>query len=433
MGAPLATLAVILCLAVPAAAAAQAPATSVGLSDQEGTTLVDPLVDWLGFEQARVIAPWDVALDRSREFDHWLRWAGWSGVEPLVSFGRGGEDCRRPGCHLPSAAEYRAAFAAFRRRWPEVTTVSVWNEANHPGQPTADRPDAAAAYYRAAVDVCPGCRVLAAEVVDIPGMTSWLQRFQRALGRRPRLWGLHNYGDVTRLQDDATLQMLRTVDGEVWLTETGGLVRFELPGGTVRWPEDEARARAAIEYGFALADAHAERIPRMYLYNWREGAASRWDSGLVSPGGRLRPGFWAVAERMRPGAAPPPEAVAAPSARAGGVARVTRRPRLDRRGRVRARVACPRGPHDACSTVLAVRTHVARDRRGRPRRPRDGRVGLGRHLATVLPGHRRTLSVRLPRSRMRLIRAGRTRSLLADVSVGEDRPLRYRVRCARRR
>jgi hypothetical protein len=125
--------------------------------------------------------------------------------------------------------------------------------------------------------------------------------------------------------------------------------------------------------------------------------------------------------------------VASPSARAGGIARVTRRPRLDRRGRLRARVACPPGPHDGCSTALAVRTHVARDRRGRPRRPRDGRVRLGRDLAAVLPGRQRTLSVRIPRSRMRLIRAGRTRSLLADVWLGEDRPVRYRVRCARRR
>ena len=427
MRAMLATLAVILCVAAPAAASAQAPATSVGISDQQWTTLVDPLADWLGFERARVIAPWDVALHESRAFDDWLQWAGWSGVEPLVSFERAGDG------RLPSAAEYRAAFAAFRRRWPEVTTVSVWNEANHPGQPTANRPDAAAAYYRAVVEVCPSCRVLAGEVVDIPGMTSWLQRFQEALGSRPRLWGLHNYGDVTRLRDDATLQMLRTVDGDVWLTETGGLVRFELPDGTIRWPEDEARARAAIEYGFALADAHAERIPRMYLYNWREAAASRWDSGLISPGGRLRPGFWAVAERLRPGVPPPPEAVAEPTARAGGVARVTRRPRLDRRGRLRAQVTCPPGPHEACSTVLAVRTHVARDRRGRPRRPRDGRPRIGRDIAGVRAGRRRTLSVRLPRSRMRLIRAGRTRSLLADVWLGEDRPRRYRVRCARRR
>jgi hypothetical protein len=408
-----------------APARAQEP-PAVGISDQSWTTLVDPLLGWLGVRQARVIAPWDVALHRSADLDGWLAWAAAKGIDPLVSLGRRpGEDCRGGPCGLPSRAAYRDAFAAFHARWPEATAVSVWNEANHPVQPTAAHPEAVAGYYEAAREICPGCRLLAAEVVDIPGMTSWLERFQTALGYRPRLWGLQNYGDVTRLRDSATSAMLAAVDGDVWITETGGLVHFALPDGTVRWPEDEERARASMQYALRLADADAARVRRVYVYNWREGPGRRWDSGLISPGGRLRPSFWALAAHLRPDAAAAPPPAAGPAPRAAPPARVARRPHMDRRGRVRARVACPRAAADRCSALMVVRTHARSPRRG----PRE----LGRAVRTLAPGGERRLRVRLSRSRLRLIRAGRTHSVLADLWLGGDRPLRYRVRCVRPR
>ena len=423
-----AIVAVALALMLPAPAFAQDP-VQVGLSDQQSTTLTDPLFTWLGIRTARVIAPWDAALQPSRDLDEWLAWAEWTGIEPLVSFTGAG----RP---LPTVEEYDRAFAAFRARWPQVTTVSVWNEVNHPGQPTALHPEAVAGYYRAVRARCPQCRVLAAEVLDIRGMTTWLARFQAALGERPRLWGLHDYGDVTRRRAAATEAMLHAVDGEVWITETGGLVHFELADGTVRWPEDEERARASLEYAFALADSNAGRIRRMYVYNWREAPGRRWDSGLLAPDGRLRPSFWALAARLRPGLAPPfvtPPGTLLGAPREGGLARVLRRPHLDRRrGRVRARVTCP-GTAARCSVAMVVRTHRVRDRHGRLRQPRGGRSELGRTTRTVLPGRVRRLAVRLPRSRMRLIRRGITRSLLADLWTGSDQPRRYRVRCERPR
>jgi hypothetical protein len=51
----------LLTLALAAPAPAQSPPVT-GISDQNGTTLTDPLFQWLGVRHARLIVPWDVAL-----------------------------------------------------------------------------------------------------------------------------------------------------------------------------------------------------------------------------------------------------------------------------------------------------------------------------------------------------------------------------------
>ncbi|MEO8690695.1 MAG: hypothetical protein ABI611_21065 [Solirubrobacteraceae bacterium] len=132
-------------LALGPATAAAAPAT-VGISDQEASTYLDPLLAWTGIAQARVIVPWDVAFrpDASR-YEGVLSTAHNTYMDILVSFEhRTNEICPEGPCHLPSASQYRLAFAAFHRRWPYVKTIAPWNEANHPSQPTAEHPGAAA-------------------------------------------------------------------------------------------------------------------------------------------------------------------------------------------------------------------------------------------------------------------------------------------------
>ena len=47
---------------------------------------------------------------------------------------------------------------------------------------------------------------------------------------RRRIWGLHNYKDVNRKQSKGLTNVLKTVPGEVWLTETGGITKFESAG-----------------------------------------------------------------------------------------------------------------------------------------------------------------------------------------------------------
>src|SRR5688500_13635552 len=120
-------------------------AVPVGLSDQHAAALLDPRVSALGLRSARIVAAWDAALTPSPELDEWLRTARGLGLDAYVTFGPPrGEDCRPGPCALPSPAELRTAFTAFRARWPWVTAFGAWNEGNHPAQPTAAAPSAAA-------------------------------------------------------------------------------------------------------------------------------------------------------------------------------------------------------------------------------------------------------------------------------------------------
>ncbi|MEO8690696.1 MAG: hypothetical protein ABI611_21070 [Solirubrobacteraceae bacterium] len=224
-----------------------------------------------------------------------------------------------------------------------------------------------------------------------------------------------------------TRRMLSAVPGEVWLTETGGLVRFQQRDGTVTWPYDEERAARSVEYLFALADDHP-RITRVYLYNWRAIPWLRWDSALLSATGEPRPSFSALARRLRPG-----QRIPAHLRRRLPRARVVRRPRYRRRdGRVLATVACPRAHIRRCAVVMAVRTkRPAKRLRGKARRRAPARALLGERSVRIRTGHRRVLRVRVPRARRALIRRGKTRVLRVQMWLGGPRPRQYKVRCRR--
>ena len=91
--------------------------------------------------------------------------------------------------------------------------------------------------------------------------------------------------------------MLAAVKGQVWLTETGGLVNF---GGA--FPNINGsgltRAEKAVKYMFKLA-ASNKRITRLYIYNWfGELPTARFDAGLVNPDGSPRPAYLAVLKQL---------------------------------------------------------------------------------------------------------------------------------------
>jgi hypothetical protein len=119
----------------------------------------------------------------------------------------------------------------------------------------------------------------------------------RRAGRRdgtPRIWGLHNYADSNRFRDDGLRELLATVPGDVWLTETGGIVRFGRS-----FPFDERRAARAVTYALRLAREHGH-VKRLYLYNWTGSARTdRFDSGLVGPDGKVRPGYEALRKALQ--------------------------------------------------------------------------------------------------------------------------------------
>jgi hypothetical protein len=143
--------------------------------------------------------------------------------------------------------------------------------------------------------VCPGCIVPAADVLDGSNLASWLARFRAALhGPAPRLWGLHNYTDTNRFRSSGTRRMLALVPGEIWLTEAGGIVSFTTAGGKQALPYDEQRAARAIRYLFSLARL-SPRITRVYLYQWKiDFQGNRFDAGLVGLDGKPRPALRVV-------------------------------------------------------------------------------------------------------------------------------------------
>lgn len=271
-----------------------APGTGplLAIADQKPTTFTDPRFRGLHIARSRLNTPWNSIFTEPARLNQWLAAARADGVEPLVAFEHArGDACPGQPCPLPSVAKYTHAVSAFHRRYPWVHLLQPWNEANSSTQPTGTHPEAAAAYYEALKRVCPGCVIPAADVQDATNLQRWLARFRAALrGPTPQLWGLHNYSDTNRFHSGGTQRMLASVPGEIWLTETGGIVSFKTGDGRTVLPYDEHRAARAIRYLFTRLAGLSRRITRIYIYQWKiDFPGNRFDAGLVRVDGKARP------------------------------------------------------------------------------------------------------------------------------------------------
>lgn len=379
----------IVALLVSLAAPASAAAVVSGISDQQSALFGDPRFLALHLEHVRLVVPWDAALTEPATVDRWLAGARAAGATPLVAFEHARSSaCPGRPCPLPAERAYAAAFDAFRARYPWVTEFTPWNEPNHASQPTAGDPAAAAGYYNILRARCPRCTLVAGDVLDAGDMTGWLARYRAALAAQPGIWGLHDYYDTTYFQTGGLDRLLALMPGQVWLTETGGIVRFAPPGGG-GLPYDEQRAAASIRF---LYDALAARprVARAYLYQWMSSPGADFDAGLVAPDGRARPGLAALERALGlDGLAPPGgsgparQGARRPPARAalGG-----RRPRLVR-GLLVAPVRCGAGDLRCVGTLTMRGASV-----------RVPRLSKGFDIA---PGGAESLHFRLPRAAWR--------------------------------
>jgi hypothetical protein len=300
MARTLTLLTILVTLAVVAIPAGASAAVTVGLGDQNWNTFNEDRFKALGLTRARVVTPWNVALSRGDRLwlDEYLTGARAAGIDVLVSFGAAHPSrCPRRPCKLPTTGEFERAFRAFRARWPWVRTIGVWNEANHRSQPTFRYPEQAGRYFNIVRKRCRGCRVVAADVIDDANMVRWLGRF-KSVARGARLWGLHNYRDGNPRRGQrygGTKLLLKTVRGKVWLTETGGIVRFVLPDGRTLFPYSERRANAAMGRVLRLAKEYRRRIARLYVYHWRGDAyGNRFDAGLLNKDGLPRASYYTL-------------------------------------------------------------------------------------------------------------------------------------------
>lgn len=305
-----ALLVALLVALVPAAADAKGKVTplkpvtgalkaKVGIADQKAAFFADAKFRGLGLKLARRSVAWDTMLYdwQVADVDAWLQAARQDGVTPVITFARSRIDSRR---HLrPTAAQYRAQFVAFRKKWPWVKEFVATNESNHYGETTGRNPRLAASYYKAMKSACSSCKIAAATLIDYPNLVTWTKQFVKAAKVQPKYWALHNYVSANRFDDTRTKQLLRAVKGDVWLTEVGGLVKKRNNGGA-KLQQGVAHAAKVTDYIFRKLARTSPRITRIYLYHWdSDGPKSTWDSGLVDHHGKARPALTSLKRFLR--------------------------------------------------------------------------------------------------------------------------------------
>jgi hypothetical protein len=298
-------LALLLLVAALAPGASQASSYLTGIGDEQATMFSNPLYTQLGTKIVRYIAPYDAvvhpySLDKAILF---IRDAEAQHEKVLVAF----YHSEYTPTKMPSVSTYQSDVKRFVKLFPHVKEYESWDESNRGderGQFSSPSAVGAAEYYQALLRVCTGCTVVGLDVLDqadIAPTLAYISEFKREIYRletvMPKIWGLHNYSDVNRLEGWRTSDIVRALGGQVWLTETGGIVKF---GGAFpnRNGSGITRAAKVLKFTFAMASDHPQ-IKRMYVYDWNGGTSStRFDAGLTNAREQPREGYVVVCRQL---------------------------------------------------------------------------------------------------------------------------------------
>ncbi len=288
-----------------AARRASASHLLVGIGDEQDEMFSDPNWQRLHTRIARYIAPYDAVVHpySLSQAQSWIREAEAEHQQVLVAFYHSEYTPLR----MPSVTAYTRDVERFIKLFPHVRQYQPWDEANRGyiphtlASPTASQ---AAQYYKALRGVCRGCTIVGLDVLDAENIRptlDYIAEFKHEIARlhtvMPSIWGLHNYSDTNRHSSSRTRAVLAAVPGQVWLTETGGIVQFGGAFPNVRG-SGLRRAANAISYMFNLAGI-SSRIARLYIYDWSGGTAStRFDAGLTDVHHVPRPGYLVVCRKL---------------------------------------------------------------------------------------------------------------------------------------
>ncbi len=265
---------------LPAAAHAT---IGIGIADNKPDMFADARFQALHLSYARLDLRWDVLSDANAtaQLDTWMAGAQATGVRPLITFDRSPARIS----YNPTPQQLVGAIKGLRARYPFVKDFSSWNEAN-----MNKKPAIVAKWWLALSKACPTCTVLGTDLLDKPNMIPWAQRFVAAAGRTPKVWGLHNYVDANTMSTKTTRKLLKSIGGNIWFTETGGIVR-RANNSKLIFPTGTVRAAKVTSFIFGRLAKLSPRIQRVYLYHWDTGIGGgpTWDSGFVGPDGEARP------------------------------------------------------------------------------------------------------------------------------------------------
>ncbi|MFI5004930.1 MAG: hypothetical protein ACHQE6_07945 [Solirubrobacterales bacterium] len=294
--------------ATATAARSHGPSFMTGVGDGQAEMFGNPLWQQLHTQIARYVVPYDAA---ARPYSlqlatAWIRAAEARHVRILVAFYHSEYTPTR----MPSVATYKRDVAKFVRLFPHVREYQSWDEANRgnvsSGSARFSSPSAveAAKYYQALKRSCLPCTVIGLDLLDqnnISSTLSYIAEFKREIYRlqtlMPSVWGLHDYSDLNRFESWRTRDLVAALGGQVWLTETGGIVKF---GGAFPNNRGSGLARAArvLRFMFSVA-ASNPRIKRLYIYNWTGGnSRTRFDAGLMNIHYQPRPGYLVVCKQL---------------------------------------------------------------------------------------------------------------------------------------
>jgi hypothetical protein len=276
-----------------------------GIGDETTEMFADPNWKQLHTKIARYIVPYD-AVAHSYSLDKaklWIKAAEAQHIQILVAFYHSEYSPTK----MPSVSQYQHDVQKFIKLFPKVKQYQSWNEANRGsirGALASPSASAAARYYQALIRVCKGCTAIGLDVLDANNISPtlrYISEFKSEVRKlrtvMPKIWGLHNYSDINRLQSFRTRELSRALGGQVWLTETGGIVKF---GGAFPNRNGSGLRRAAKVLGYMFNVAASQpRIKRLYIYDWTGGTVrTRFDAGLTDNRHVPRPGYVVVCKKL---------------------------------------------------------------------------------------------------------------------------------------
>ncbi|HSZ69738.1 MAG TPA: hypothetical protein VK756_05185 [Solirubrobacteraceae bacterium] len=286
-------------------AAPRGPSYMTGIGDDYAEMFNNPLWRQLHMKIVRYITPYDTAVRGYylAKADTWIHEAEALHEQVLVAF----YHSEYTPTKMPSVAVYKRDVAKFVQYFPHVRVYQSWDEANRGNvahyfsSPSATQ---AALYYQALKRDCKPCTVIGLDILDqdlIGPTLTYIAEFKHEIYHlktlMPRIWGLHDYSDVNRFESWRTRDIVNALGGEVWLTETGGIVQFgnDFPN---RHGSGLTRAARVLQYTFKVA-ASNPRIKRLYLYDWTGGySKTRFDAGLMNAHYQPRAGYVVVCRQL---------------------------------------------------------------------------------------------------------------------------------------